>query len=60
MFYGFESYELMLFREEFLYLFREGDEQKLRLYLSYEDQNDENVKGLLRGEDRPRCGYKTL
>jgi len=52
VFYGFKSYELMLFREEFLYLFREGDEQKLRLYLSYEDQNDEKCKRLAeeRGE----------
>lgn len=38
--YGIRSYEMMLFRDEFLHLFREGDKQEVRFFLSYEDAND--------------------
>jgi len=40
VFYGIRCYSLMLFRDEFLHLFREGDKQGVNFYLSYEDKED--------------------
>jgi sulfhydrogenase subunit gamma (sulfur reductase) len=38
--YGIRCYTAMLFRDEFLQLFYEGDKQNLKFYLSYEDSSD--------------------
>ena len=54
VFYGIRSYNLMLFREEFLQLYREGDKQGVRFYLSYEDKEDQECIRLQ--QERPdRC-----
>jgi len=39
--YGIRCYSMMLFRDEFLQLFYEGDKQNVKFYLSYEDASDE-------------------
>ncbi|OYT49747.1 cytochrome-c3 hydrogenase subunit gamma [Candidatus Bathyarchaeota archaeon ex4484_231] len=38
--YGIRCYTAMLFRDEFLHLFYEGDKQNVKFYLSYEDSSD--------------------
>ena len=38
--YGIKCYDDMLFRDEFLQLFYEGDKQNVSLLLSYEDSSD--------------------
>lgn len=44
VFYGIRCYSLMLFRDEFLHLLREGDKEQVRFYLSYEDEEDEKCR----------------
>jgi sulfhydrogenase subunit gamma (sulfur reductase) len=46
VFYGIRCYSLMLFRDEFLHLFREGDKQGVKFYLSYEDAEDKECNQL--------------
>ncbi len=38
--YGVKCYSMMLFREEFLKLFREGDKLNVKFLLAYEDSDD--------------------
>jgi sulfhydrogenase subunit gamma (sulfur reductase) len=52
--YGIRCYDLMLFKEDVLNWFRNGDEQGVRLYLSYEDAKDEMCNGLKCERDE-RC-----
>ena len=52
--YGVRCFDLMLFKDEVLGLFREGDKQGVRLYLSYEDSEDEECNAL-RCEREDRC-----
>jgi sulfhydrogenase subunit gamma (sulfur reductase) len=40
VFYGIRCYNMMLFKDEFLHLFREGDKQNVKFYLSYEAPDD--------------------
>jgi sulfhydrogenase subunit gamma (sulfur reductase) len=44
--YGVRCYDLMLFRDNILNFFREGDRQGVKLYLSYEDEKDQACYGL--------------
>jgi sulfhydrogenase subunit gamma (sulfur reductase) len=44
--YGVRCYDLMLYREEMLDYFRNGDRINLKTYLSYEDKEDEVCYGL--------------
>jgi len=44
--YGVRCYDLMLFKEDILGYFREGDRQGVKLYLSYEDESDQACYGL--------------
>lgn len=44
--YGVRCYDLMLFKHEILDYFRTGDEIGVRLYLSYEDKDDQICYGL--------------
>ena len=39
--YGVRCYTSMLFRDEFLQLFYEGDKENVRFFLSYEDSSDQ-------------------
>ena len=39
--YGFRCYTAMLFRDEFLQLFYEGDKENIEFFLSYEDSSDQ-------------------
>lgn len=39
--YGIRCYDLMLFKDDILDWFRNGDETGIKLYLSYEDEEDE-------------------
>jgi len=39
--YGVRCYDLMLFKEDMLDLFRNGDSQGVKFYLSYEDEEDQ-------------------
>jgi len=38
--YGIRCYTAMLWRDEFLHLFYEGDKINVEFYLSYEDSSD--------------------
>ncbi|MBN2335797.1 cytochrome-c3 hydrogenase subunit gamma [Candidatus Bathyarchaeota archaeon] len=44
--YGVRCYDLMLFRDDILDNFRNGDRRGVKLYLSYEDKEDEVCYGL--------------
>ena len=44
--YGVRCYDLMLFKEDMLDLFRNGDRQGVKFYLSYEDEEDQVCYGL--------------
>jgi sulfhydrogenase subunit gamma (sulfur reductase) len=44
--YGVRCYDLMLFKDEMLDYFRSGDKIGVKLYLSYEDKDDEVCYGL--------------
>jgi sulfhydrogenase subunit gamma (sulfur reductase) len=44
--YGVRCYDLMLYREEILDYFRNGDSINLKTYLSYEDKEDQICYGL--------------
>ena len=44
--YGVRCYDLMLYREEIMDYFRKGDKIGVKLYLSYEDKDDEVCYGL--------------
>ena len=44
--YGVRCYDLMLFKDEILEYFRNGDKVGVKLYLSYEDEEDEFCYGL--------------
>ncbi|MCW4050613.1 MAG: FAD-binding oxidoreductase [Candidatus Bathyarchaeota archaeon] len=49
--YGIRSYDLMLFKDDVLHYFREGDAEGVKLYLSYEDQEDLVLNGLVSERD---------
>jgi sulfhydrogenase subunit gamma (sulfur reductase) len=44
--YGVRCYDLMLYKDEILEYFRHGDEIGVKLYISYEDKEDEVCYGL--------------
>ncbi len=52
--YGVRRYDLMLYRDEILDYFRNGDKIGVKLCLSYEDKNDEVCQGL-ESERGDRC-----
>jgi len=52
--YGVRSYATLLFGEEFLYLFFEGDKENVRFFLSYEDPQDKECYELM-SERRDRA-----
>ncbi|NIN66450.1 MAG: hypothetical protein GTO63_17510, partial [Anaerolineae bacterium] len=58
--YGVRCYDLMLFKEDVLNYFRNGDSQGVKLYLSYEDEEDQVCYGLeCEREDRCMHGMVT-
>jgi len=58
--YGVRSYATLLFGEEFLPLFFEGDKQNIRFFLSYEDPHDKECYDLMcERNDRARAGVVT-
>ena len=58
--YGVRSYATLLFGEEFLYLFFEGDKQDVRFFLSYEDPHDKEFYELMcERSDRACAGVVT-
>jgi sulfhydrogenase subunit gamma (sulfur reductase) len=52
--YGIRCYDLMLFKDEILDYFRNGDRIGVKTYLSYEDENDQVCYGL-QCEHDDRC-----
>ena len=52
--YGVRRFDLMLYRDEILNYFRKGDSMGLKVYLSYEDSEDEVCIGL-ESERDDRC-----
>ena len=52
--YGIRSYDLMLYRDEILNYFRKGDRMGAKVYLSYEDKEDQVCIGL-ESERDDRC-----
>lgn len=52
--YGVRTYDLMLFRDEILRYFRDGDQIGVKTYLSYEDKEDVVCTGL-EAERDDRC-----
>jgi sulfhydrogenase subunit gamma (sulfur reductase) len=54
LFYGIKCYDMMLFRDELLDLYRYGDEKEVNFYLSYEEEEDE-ICYQLECEKRDRC-----
>ncbi len=54
--YGVRCYDMMLFREEFIDLFRNGDENGVNFYLSYEDKDDDRCNQL-ECERSDRCTH---
>ncbi len=46
--YGVRNYGLVLFKDEYLDLLRNGEKKGVRLYLSYEDPNDKDFTELAR------------
>ena len=46
--YGVRNYGLVLFKDEYLDLLRKGERKGVKLYLSYEDQNDKDFAELAR------------
>lgn len=58
--YGVRSYATLLFGEEFLYLFFEGDKENVRFFLSYEDPQDKECYELMcERRDRASPGVVT-
>jgi len=41
LFYGIKCYDMMLFRDELLELYRNGEDKSIDFYLSYEEEGDE-------------------
>ncbi len=52
--YGVRTYDLMLYRDEIMNYFREGDQIGVKMYLSYEDKEDAVCIGL-ESERDDRC-----